>query len=216
MNPKVDTFIINAQKWQQEMEQLRKLLLDCELTEEFKWRTPCYCFQGKNVVLIASFRGFCALSFLKGSLLQDPNSLLVPPGENSQSVRFFKFTSLKEIKNQKTILQNYVFAAIEIEKSGLKVDLKSNTELELVPELEKALASNPDLKRAFVALTPGRQRGYNLYISSSKNSKTRVARIEKYIPRILDCKGIHDCVCGLSKKMPSCDGSHKYIRKETK
>ena len=216
MNTKVDEYLNNSKIWQQEMEQLRKLLLDCGLTEEFKWRTPCYCFQGKNVVLIASFKGFCALSFLKGSLLQDPNNLLVSPGENSQSVRFFKFTNLQEIKDQKTILKSYVFEAIEIEKSGLKVNLKSNTELELDPELEKALTSNPNLKKAFEALTPGRQRGYNLYISSSKNSKTRVARIEKYVARILEGKGIHDCVCGLSKKMPSCDGSHKYICKETK
>ena len=211
MNPKVDDFISNAKNWQSEMKVLRQLLLECGLTEEFKWRAPCYSFQGNNVVLIGSFKTFCTLSFFKGVLLQDTANLLVKPGENSQSVRFFKFTSLHEITDQKSIIKNYIFEAIEIEKAGLKVNLKSNSELELVPELLNTLATNPSLKKAFEALTPGRQRGYNLYISSSKNPKTRQTRIEKYIPRILDGKGINDCVCGLSKKMPRCDGSHKYI-----
>mgnify|MGYP003644723010 CR=1 FL=1 len=214
MNSKVDHFIRNAKQWQPEMELLRQLLLDCGLTEEFKWRTPCYCFKGNNVVLIASFKAFCALSFLKGSLLQDTNRKLIQPGENSQAVRFFKFISVSEIEELKPILKNYIYEAIEVEKAGLKVAFKSNLELELVEELQNIIAKNSELKTAFKSLTPGRQRAYNLYFSGSKNPKTRETRIEKYIPRILDGKGINDCVCGFSKKMPSCDGSHKSICEE--
>ena len=211
MNPKVDDFISNAKKWQSEIIQLRTLLLECGLTEEFKWRNPCYSFQGNNVVLIGCFKGFCSLSFFKGTLLQDSNAVLSKPGENSQSMRFFKFTNLEEIIEQQSIIKAYIYEAIEIEKAGLKVILKSNSELELVEELQNALDKNPDLKKAFQALTPGRQRAYNIYFSASKQSKTRETRIEKYTQRILDGKGINDCTCGLSKKMPSCDGSHKYI-----
>jgi len=214
MNPKVDDFISNAKKWQPEMEQLRQLLLDCGLTEEFKWRMPCYSFKENNVVLIASFKAFCALSFLKGSLLQDTNGMLVQPGENSQAVRFFKFTNVSEIEELKPILKNYIYEAIEVEKAGLKVAFKSNKELELVDELKAILNENLALKTAFESLTPGRQRAYNLFFEAAKQSKTRETRIEKYIPRILDGKGINDCVCGLSKKMPSCDGSHKSICEE--
>jgi uncharacterized protein YdeI (YjbR/CyaY-like superfamily) len=216
MNPKVDAFISNAKKWQPEIEQLRLLLLDCGLTEEFKWRNPCYTFQGNNVVLIGSFKEYCALSFFKGSLLQDSNGLLSKPGENSQAMRFFKFTNLQEIIEQQSIIKAYIYEAIEIEKAGLRVIFKSNTELELVEELQIALDKNPSLKTAFKALTPGRQRAYNLYFSAPKQSKTRETRIENYIPRILDGKGFNDCICGMSKKMPNCDGSHKYIRGENK
>ena len=214
MNPKVDAFINNARKWQPEIAQLRLLLLDFGLIEEFKWRNPCYTFQGNNVVLIGSFAAYCALSFFKGTLLQDSNGLLSKPGENSQAMRFFKFTNLQEIQELKPVLKNYIYEAIEIEKAGLKVIFKSNTALELVAELQTALDKNPSLKTAFKALTPGRQRAYNLYFSAAKQSKTRETRIENYIPRILDGKGFNDCICGLSKKMPTCDGSHKYIRGE--
>jgi uncharacterized protein YdeI (YjbR/CyaY-like superfamily) len=173
---------------------------------------PCYTYQGKNVLLIGSFKESCTLSFFKGTLLQDANGLLSIPGENSQAVRFFKFGSLSKIQEQETIIKNYIFEAIEIEKAGLKVLFKSNSELELVEELKTALDKNPTLKSAFEALTPGRQRAYNLYFSAPKQSKTRDSRIENYIPRILNGKGFNDCVCGLSKKIPNCDGSHKYIK----
>lgn len=216
MNPKVDDFISNAKKWQPEIVQLRKLLLDCGLTEEFKWRTPCYTFQGSNVVLIGSFKEYCALSFFKGTLLEDSKCLLSKPGENSQAMRFFKFTHLEEIIGQIAIIKAYVYEALEIEKAGLKVIFKSNTELELVEELQIALDKNPSLKTAFKALTPGRQRAYNLYFSAPKQSKTRESRIENYIPRILNGKGFNDCICGMSKKMPNCDGSHNYIEGEKK
>lgn len=216
MNSKVDEFISNAKKWQPEIGQLRLLLLDCGLTEEFKWRTPCYSFQGNNVVLIGSFKEYCALSFFKGTLLQDSNGILSKPGENSQAVRFFKFTNLQEIQELEPVIKNYIYEAIELEKAGLKVIFKSNTELELVEELQIALDKNPSLKTAFKALTPGRQRAYNLYFSAPKQSKTRETRIENYISRILDGKGFNDCICGMSKKMPNCDGSHKYIPGENK
>lgn len=211
MNPKVDEFISNAKKWQSEIIQLRTLLLECGLIEEFKWRNPCYSFQGNNVVLIGSFKELCSLSFLKGTLLQDNNALLCKPGENSQSLRFFKFRNLEEIIEQQSIIKAYIYEAIEIEKAGIKVILKSNSELELIEELQNALDKNLNLKTAFEALTPGRQRGYNIYFSASKQSKTRENRIEKYTQRIYDGKGINDCTCGLSKKMPNCDGSHKNI-----
>jgi uncharacterized protein YdeI (YjbR/CyaY-like superfamily) len=216
MNPKVDDFINNATKWQPEIKQLRLLLLDCGLTEEFKWRNPCYTFQGNNAVLIGGFKEYCTLSFFKGTLLQDSSGLLSKPGENSQAMRFFKFTNLQEIIEQQSIIKAYIYEAIEIEKVGLKVIFKSNKELELVEELQVALDKNPALKKAFHALTPGRQRAYNMYFSEAKQSKTREIRIEKYTPRILTGKGINDCICGLSKKMPNCDGSHKYIRAENK
>ena len=211
MNPKVDIFISDAKKWRAEIEQLRQLILDCGLTEEFKWRAPCYCFQGNNVVLIGCFKEYCALSFFKGTLLQDSNGLLSKPGENSQAMRFFKFTNVQEIQAQKSVIKNYIYEAIEIEKAGLKVVFKSNTELELVEEFQIVLDKNPSLNTAFKALTPGRQRAYNLYFSAPKQSKTRQSRIENYIPRILNGKGINDCICGMSKKMPGCDGSHKHI-----
>jgi uncharacterized protein YdeI (YjbR/CyaY-like superfamily) len=214
MNPKVDEFINNATKWQPEIKQLRLLLLDCGLTEEFKWRMPCYCFQGNNVVLIGSFKEYCTLSFFKGTLLQDTDGILCKPGENSQAVRFFKFTNLEQIIGQQSIIKAYIYEATEIEKAGLKVIFKSNRKLELVEELQIALDKNPALKTAFQSLTPGRQRAYNLYFSEAKQSKTRDTRIEKYTQRILNGKGINDCICGLSKKMPNCDGSHKYIRAE--
>lgn len=216
MNPKVDDFINNATKWQPEIKQLRLLLLDCGLTEEFKWRNPCYTFQGNNVVIIGSFKEYCTLSFFKGTLLQDSNGILSKPGENSQAVRFFKFTNVEQIIEQQSIIKAYIYEATEIEKAGLKVIFKSNTELELVAELQIALDKNPALKTAFQTLTPGRQRAYNLYFSEAKQSKTRETRIEKYTQRILNGKGINDCICGLSKKMPNCDGSHKYIRAENK
>lgn len=204
MNPKVDDFINNAKKWQPEIKQLRLLLLDCGLTEEFKWRNPCYTFQGNNVVIIGSFAAFCTLSFFKGTLLQDSYGILSKPRENSQAVRFFKFTNVEQIIEQQSIIKAYIYEAIEIEKASLKVIFKSNTKLELVKELQVALDKNPDLKTAFQALTPGRQRAYNLYFSEAKQSKTRETRIEKYTQRILNGKGFNDCICGLSKKMPNC------------
>jgi len=211
-NPKADEYFGKVNRWQEELEKLRTIVLDCELTEEFKWRVPCYTFQKGNVVIINGFKDRCVLSFFKGALLNDANGILVKPGENTQAARLVQFTSVQEIAEMEPILKAYIYEAIEVEKAGLKVNFKKNTELTLPEELQNKLEEAPALKSAFDALTPGRQRAYVLYISAAKQSGTREARVERYIPRILDGKGINDCVCGLSKKMPSCDGSHKYIQ----
>ncbi|GIZ10093.1 DUF1801 domain-containing protein [Flavobacterium sp. UMI-01] len=212
MNPKVDVFLSDVSKWKQEIEQLRRILLDCQLEEEFKWKQPCYTFKGSNVVLIGNFKDYCVLSFFKGVLLEDTANLLVAPGENSQSTRMIKFKDLDEILVNEAVLKTYIFQAIEIEKAGLKVENKGNQGLEFAQELLSKFEEYPDFKAAFESLTPGRQRGYCLFFNAAKQSSTRVARIEKYFQQILDGKGINDCTCGLSKKYPLCDGSHKNIR----
>ena len=210
-NRKVDDYFTTITQWRQELEQLRAILLDCQLTEELKWRSPCYTFQKQNIAILGGFKAYCALSFFKGALLQDTHGLLVSPGENSQSGRLFKFTDVKQIVAMAPQIKAYIYEAIEVEKAGVKVAFKQNKDLMFPEELQQQLKASPGLKSAFEALTPGRQRGYNLYFSAPKQSKTRTARIEKYRQRILDGKGINDCICGRSKKLPQCDGSHKYI-----
>ena len=191
-NPKVDWFFTKATKWQEEYEQLRKIVLDCGLTEELKWGCPCYSLQGANVVLIHGFKEYCALLFMKGALLGDAGGILIRQTENVQSARQVRFTNLKEITKMKTTLKAYIHEAIEVEKAGLKVALKKTAEYKMPEELETKLKENPALKAAFNALTPGRQRGYMYYISQPKLSKTREARVEKYIPHILSGKGVDD------------------------
>lgn len=212
MNSKVDTYLSELQKWKHELEQLRDIVLDCGLVEELKWGTPCYMFQKNNIILLGAFKDFCIISFLKGALLSDTEGILTKMGENTQAARVVKFTSVKEIKKLQAILKTYIFEAVEIEKAGLKVEPKKQSEYTIPEELKNQFKLKPDFKKAFDALTPGRQRGYLLYFSDSKQSKTREARIEKYLLRIMQGKGINDCVCGLSKKMPSCDGSHKFLK----
>jgi uncharacterized protein YdeI (YjbR/CyaY-like superfamily) len=212
MNSKVDAYISELQKWKQELEQLRAIVLDCGLVEELKWGTPCYMFQKNNIILLGAFKDFCIISFLKGALLNDAESILTKMGENTQAARVVKFTSVKEIKKLQAILKTYIFEAVEIEKAGLKVEPKKHSEYTIPEELQNQFKQNSDFKKAFDALTPGRQRGYLLYFSDSKQSKTREARIEKYMSRIMKGKGLNDCVCGLSKKMPNCDGSHKFLK----
>lgn len=210
-NPKVDEFIAKRNSWQKEIKQLRSYVLDCELTEELKWRQPCYSYKGNNVVLIGAFKNYITLSFFKGVLLNDSENILVSPGENSQTVKMIKFTSLKEVVKLEKTIKAYLFKAIEIERLGLKVDLKKSSELELIEELENILNQKPKFKEAFEALTPGRQRAYNIHFSSAKQSKTRISRIENSEKRILQGFGPNDCTCGLSKRKPNCDGSHKSI-----
>jgi uncharacterized protein YdeI (YjbR/CyaY-like superfamily) len=212
MNRLVDAYISRAKNWQKEMTILRGIVLECGLTEELKWRIPCYMFLHNNVAMIGALKESCVFSFFKGSLLRDDEGILAKPGENSQSVRVIKFTSADEINKIAATLKAYIYEAIEIERAGLKVNFAKNTELVFVDELVKKLDENPALKKAFFALTPGRQRAYNLYFSAPKQSSTRALRIEKYVQQILDGKGIKDCVCGLSKKLPYCDGSHKYLK----
>jgi uncharacterized protein YdeI (YjbR/CyaY-like superfamily) len=192
MNPKVDAFVSRAEKWQEEFQNLRKLLLDSPLMEELKWGTPCYTFQNKNVVLMHGFKEYCALLFFKGALLSDPNAILIKQTQNVQSARQIRFTSVREIFKLKTILKAYIQEAIEVEKSGLKVTFKKTAEFAIAEEFKIKLNKSPALKKAFQALTPGRQRAYLLHFSSAKQSKTREARVEKCVPQILKGKGLDD------------------------
>jgi len=210
MNPEVDNFMANTSRWQLEIKALRSILLDCQLQEELKWRQPCYTFQGVNLAIIASFKSHCALSFLKGTLLQDADQLLVSPGENSQSVRYLTFNNAAEIRELEATIKSYVFEAMEIEKAGIKVVKTKSENVSYCEELHVKLAEDSIFRKAFEALTPGRKRGYAMFFEAAKQAKTRESRIEQYRHRILMGKGINDCVCGLSKRMPNCDGSHKF------
>jgi uncharacterized protein YdeI (YjbR/CyaY-like superfamily) len=192
MNPKVDGYLSKAKKWQEEMEKLRLIILDCQLTEELKWGKPCYTFQQTNIVLIVGFKEYCALIFCKGALLNDAHGLLIKPGENTQAGRQIRFTNVREIVEMKSILKGYIFEAIEAEKAGLQVNYKKHTELIFPEEFQNKLDEIPALKTAFKALTPGRQRAYHLYFSAAKQSKTRESRVEKCMPRILQGKGLDD------------------------
>ncbi len=193
MNPKiVDRFLDRAQKWKEEMKLLRKICLDCGLTEDFKWMHPCYTLKGKNVVLIHEFKEYCALLFHKGALLKDTENILVQQTENVQAARQIRFTNIDEIITLESTIKAYIFEAIEVEKAGLEVKMKKVSEFDMPQELQQKFKEDPALKTAFKALTPGRQRGYLLYFSQAKQSKTRVSRIEKYIPKIFDGKGVND------------------------
>ncbi|MDR4435160.1 YdeI/OmpD-associated family protein [Bacillus tequilensis] len=189
-NPKVDEFLSKAATWKDEYEKLRSIVLDCELTEELKWMHPCYTFNNKNIVLIHGFKEYCALLFHKGALLQDAYGILIQQTENVQAARQIRFTNVQEIVEMETILKDYIHEAIEVEKAGLQV--KKNTELIIPEELENKFDEIPALKTAFEALTPGRQRAYIFYFSQAKQSKTREARVEKYVEKILDGKGLKD------------------------
>jgi uncharacterized protein YdeI (YjbR/CyaY-like superfamily) len=192
MNPKVDAYLSKAKKWQEEMDKLRMILLDCRLTEELKWGKPCYTFQKSNIVLIVGFKEYCALIFCKGALLNDTNGILIKPGENTQAGRQIRFTNLRKIIEMETILKAYIHQAVEAEKAGLEVNYKKNTELIFPEEFQNKLSEIPALKTAFDALTPGRQRGYILYFSAPKQSKTRASRIVKCLQQILNGKGLND------------------------
>lgn len=192
MNPKVDFYFNEAKTWHEEIEQLRMIVLDCGLTEELKWGVPCYTFQTSNIVLIHVFKEYCALLFFKGALLNDANGILIQQTENVQAARQIRFTNVGEIVEMKPILKAYIFEAIEVEKAGLKVDLKKTAEFAISEEFQNKLEEMPALKAAFNALTPGRQRAYMLHFSAPKQSKTREARVEKHIPQILNGKGLND------------------------
>jgi uncharacterized protein YdeI (YjbR/CyaY-like superfamily) len=192
MNPKVDWFFTKATAWQEEFEKLRKLVLDCGLTEELKWGCPCYSFEKRNIVLIHGFKEYCALLFFKGALLNDADGILVQQTENVQASRQIRFTDVREIVKLKPVLKAYIYEAIEVEKAGLKVPLKKTKEFSMPGEFQNKLNENRPLKKAFNALTPGRQRGYLLYFSAPKQSKTRESRVEKYTPQILNGKGLND------------------------
>ncbi len=192
MNPKVDFYFSKAKKWQEEITKLRTIVIDCGLTEELKWGVPCYMFNKSNIVLIHVFKEYCAFLFFKGSLLNDTNGILIQQTKNVQAGRQVRFTNGKEIAEMEPILKAYIYEAIEVEKAGLKVDLKKTNEFTIAEEFQKKLDELPALKTAFNALTPGRQRGYMLHFSAPKQSKTREARVEKWIQQILNGKGLND------------------------
>jgi uncharacterized protein YdeI (YjbR/CyaY-like superfamily) len=192
MNPKVDFYFTKATKWQEEIKKLRKIVLDCGLNEELKWGCPCYTFRESNIVLIHTFKEYCALLFMKGALLNDANNILIQQTENVQAARQVRFTSVQEIVEMEAILKAYIYEAIEVEKAGLKVDLKKTTEFTIAEEFQKKLDEIPALKTAFDALTPGRQRAYMLHFSAPKQSKTRESRVEKSMQMILNGKGLDD------------------------
>ena len=192
MNAKVDFYFDKGKKWQYELDTLRTIILDCQLTEELKWGVPCYMFMKSNIVLIHVFKKYCAILFFKGALLKDTNKILIQQTENTQATRQIRFKNTTEIVEQAPIIKAYIFEAIEIEKAGLKVNFKKETELQITEEFKNKLAEYPLLKIAFNALTPGRQRGYNLYFSAATQSKTRVSRIDKYTQKILNGKGLND------------------------
>jgi uncharacterized protein YdeI (YjbR/CyaY-like superfamily) len=192
MNPKVDFYFSKAQKWQKELEKLRTIILDCQLTEELKWGVPCYSFQESNIVLIHVFKEYCALLFIKGALLHDDNGILIQQTKNVQAGRQIRFTNVGEIVEMETILKVYIYEAIEVEKVGLKVNFKKTTEFIISEEFQNKFDEIPALKTAFDALTPGRQRAYILYFSEPKQSKTRESRVEKCTQQILNGKGLND------------------------
>ena len=206
MNPKVDAYFTTGcgrcslfatpeckvHNWEAELAKLREIVLDCKLTEELKWKHPVYTFQGSNVVLIGAFNENCVISFFKGALLKDAEGILSKQGENTQAARVVRFTNVQEIVEMENILKAYIFEAVEVEKAGLKVKLKETSDYAIHEELQNKFDEIPELKIAFEALTPGRQRGYLLYFSAPKQSKTREARVEKYMPQILDVKGLDD------------------------
>jgi uncharacterized protein YdeI (YjbR/CyaY-like superfamily) len=192
MNPKVDFFFRKAKQWQEEYEKLRMIILDCGLTEEFKWMHPCYTFQESNIVLIHGFKEYCAILFIKGALLKDAKGILIQQTENVQAGRQIRFTNVREIVEMESILKAYIHEAIEVEKAGLKVNYKKTPEFIIPEEFINKLEEVPDLQDAFDGLTQGRQRAYILYFSAPKQSKTRESRIEKCMPQILNGKGLND------------------------
>lgn len=191
-NPKVDFYFNKDSKWQKEIEKLRLIALDCQLAEELKWGCPCYTLQKSNIVLIHIFKEYCAFLFFKGALLNDSNGILIQQTDNVQAARQIRFTNINQIVEMEATLKAYIFEAIEVEKAGLKYEFKKTTEFPVAEEFQIKLDHNPALQAAFETLTPGRQKGYLLYFSAAKQSKTRELRVEKSIPRILDGKGLDD------------------------
>ena len=216
MDTGVDQYISKAKSWKDEITLLRTILLSCKLEEAIKWGQPCYTINNKNIAMIAPFKAHCDIAFFNGAALKDEKALLVKAGVNTQSARQMRFINVQEITKFKSVIKSYVKEAIENEKQGVKLTPAEKAEPILVEELEAIFKKNAPLKKAFAALTPGRQRAYLIHFSGAKQAATRVARIEKYINAILAGRGINDCSCGLSKKMPYCDGSHKFLSSKIK
>ena len=191
-NPKVEWFFDKPEKWQECYRALRDIVLNCGLTEELKWGCPCYTHEQSNVVLIHGFKEYCALLFMKGALMSDPQTILVQQTANVQSARQLRFSDLEAIIKSEAVIRDYIKEALKIENAGLKIPKKTTSEFKMPRELQTVFTDSPEIKRAFYGLTPGRQRGYLLYFSGAKQAKTRIDRINKYIPKILDNKGLDD------------------------
>jgi uncharacterized protein YdeI (YjbR/CyaY-like superfamily) len=213
MHPEVDRFLEKETKWKEELNALREIALHSGLTEELKWKQPCYTYLDNNILILGSFKASCVISFFKGGLLKDTSQILEFAGENSQSAKLIRFTSIKDINRLKPIVLAYIKEAVMLEEMGAKVQKNNSTSIPVPDELENIMSSHIEFKKAFQSLTPGRQRAYLMFFAAAKQSSTRIERIQKYMPRILDGKGINDCICGLSKKMPGCDGSHRQLKK---
>jgi uncharacterized protein YdeI (YjbR/CyaY-like superfamily) len=208
MTSQIEEFFASADRWADEMNALRKLVLSAGLSEDWKWRQPCYTHHDKNVVMIAPFAKYCALAFFQGVLLDDGGQLLVAPGKDSQSVRQLRVTSVADVDGHEASIASFLREAMGHAEAGTQVEFAAKENLELPDELVERFGDVDGLEEAFTTLTPGRQRGFVLFISGAKQSATRTARVDKHVDRILAGKGIHDCICGKSGRMPRCDGSH--------
>jgi uncharacterized protein YdeI (YjbR/CyaY-like superfamily) len=211
MNTNVEAYFENLKQWKPELEMLRNIVLDCGMIEEFKWRGPCYTYNNNNCIIIGGFKDNFVISFLKGVFLRDDHKLLQKPGDNSQTARIIRFTEASQVMELEPIIKTYIYEAIEVEKAGMKLDPTHKPALEQIPEFDKYMSENAEFRAAFEGLTPGRQRAYNMHFASAKQSETRTSRILAIVPRVLKGKGLNDCICGLSKRMPNCDGSHKML-----
>lgn len=211
MQEDIATFFDGAKQWKKELLLLREIALSTGLEEAYKWKHPCYTSKGKNIVIIHGFKEYVAILFFKGALLADKKGILIQQTDNTQAARQIRFVNLAAIKKQENTIVQYIMEAIDKESAGLKLPTIPTAKLSLPPSLVAAFKKSTSLKKAFEKLTPGRQKAYILYFSEAKQIATQVNRIEKYTQRILNGKGLNDCVCGMSKRMPNCDGSHKYL-----
>lgn len=211
MKHEIETYFLKQKKWKKELLLLRKIVLDCGLDETYKWKHPCYVSKGKNIVILHEFKEYCAISFFKGVLINDVDKKLIQPTENTHSARQLRFTLLSDVVDLELTIKNYVVQAVKNEHLELKVTPKKNTAHQVPQELEQVFNEHPTFKTAFYKLTLGRQKGYLLHFSKAKQSKTRTARIYKSMQKIIDGYGMTDCTCGLTKRKPNCDGSHKQL-----
>jgi uncharacterized protein YdeI (YjbR/CyaY-like superfamily) len=212
MNTKVDAFLVQVKNWREELSVLRGIILQSGLEEELKWGSPCYMLEKKNLVIIQGFKEYFAIMFFQGAIIQDPLGRLVKPGENTQAGRQMRFKNMEDLVQDESLIKSYLEEAISLEKAGTRVVTKDPKEWNIPSEFQAHLEKNAALKTAFEKLTPGRQKAYCIYFADGKQTQTRETRIEKFIPRILSGKGMLDCICGLSKRMPGCDGSHREMR----
>jgi uncharacterized protein YdeI (YjbR/CyaY-like superfamily) len=211
MNKKVTDYLNGLTQWKDELTRLREIILDCDLVEDFKWKHPCYTYKGKNIALLHGFKEYSALLFYKGALLKDPKKILIQQTKNVQAGRQIRFINLEEINQLEAVIKNYLLEAVEHEKSGQKIPMKKVSDFDFPSELGDKFKENHELEATFKNLTPGRQKGYLLNFSQAKQSSTRLSIIEKNTTRIFEGKGLNDCICGLSKRMPNCDGSHNQL-----